>query len=136
MQWNVIRNHRWNSTIQQLALFSCKHPTFRFKASKNREGLTISGKSWKTHPEKYLEFPFSRSSHKPFYWETHPLKIMTTFSFCSILGRHTGCFIGKLIHSNFLTETIYDMWHLVWVSFPIKRSQFLKEIYFSSGYSI
>ena len=36
-------------------------------------------------------------------------------------GRHTGRFTGKLIHSNFLTETIYDMKHLVWMSFPVKR---------------
>ena len=39
--------------------------------------------------------------------------------FFSVLGRHTGRFIGKLIHWNFWTEIIYDM---VWMRFPVKRS--------------
>ena len=71
--------------------------------------LTLIGKSWKTHPETFLKFSFSGSSHRPFYWKTYPLKIMSTYSFFSILGRHIDRFTGKLIHSNFLTETIYDM---------------------------
>ena len=87
-----------------------------------RNCLTLIGKSWKTHPEIFLKFSFSGSSHRPFYWKTHPvffrnlnsgashrpfywkthpLKIMGTYSVFLILGRHTGRFTGKLIHSNF-----------------------------------
>ena len=43
----------------------------------------------------------SGASHRPFYWKTHPLKIMDTYSVFLILGRHTGRFTGKFIHSNF-----------------------------------
>ena len=39
--------------------------------------LTLIGKSWKTHPEIFLKFSFSGSSHRPFYWKIHPLKIMS-----------------------------------------------------------
>ena len=81
---------------------------------------TLIGKSWKTHPGIFLKFSFSGSSHRPFYWKTHPLKIMSTYSvflktgswarpFCwkthpivnwRILGRHTGRFTGKLIQTK------------------------------------
>ena len=36
--------------------------------------LILSGKSWKTRPENFLEFPFSGSSHRPFYRKTHPFE--------------------------------------------------------------
>ena len=36
--------------------------------------LTPIGKSWKTHPEIFLKFSFSGSSHRPFYWKTHPFE--------------------------------------------------------------
>ena len=36
--------------------------------------LTLTGKSWKTHPEIFLKFSFSDSSHRPFYWKTHPFE--------------------------------------------------------------
>ena len=49
----------------------------------------------------FSEISISESSHRPFYWKTHPLKIMGTYSVFLILGRHTGRFTGKLIHSNF-----------------------------------
>ena len=52
---------------------------------------------------------------RPLYWKTHPIINWR------ILGRQTGRFTGKLIHSNFLTENIYDMQHLIWMSFPVKR---------------
>ena len=58
--------------------------------------LTLIGKSWKTHPEFFLKFLFSGSSHRPFYWKTDPF--------------------------DFLTETIYAMYNLVSISFPVKRS--------------
>ena len=35
-------------------------------------GLTLIGKSWKTHPENFLKYSFSGSSHRTFYWKTHP----------------------------------------------------------------
>jgi len=34
--------------------------------------LTLIGKSRKTHPENFLKCSFSGSSHRPFYWKTHP----------------------------------------------------------------
>ena len=37
------------------------------------------------------------------------------------LGRHTDRFTGRLIHSNFLTETICDMYYLDWI-FPSKTA--------------
>ena len=37
---------------------------------------TLIGKSWKTHQEIFLEFSFSGSSHRPFYWKTHPGQIL------------------------------------------------------------
>ena len=37
-------------------------------------GLTLIGKSWKTHPEIFLKFSFSGPSHRPFYWKTHPFE--------------------------------------------------------------
>ena len=36
----------------------------------------IFGKSWKTHPEIFLKFSFSGSSHRPFYWKTHPFDFL------------------------------------------------------------
>ena len=63
--------------------------------------LTLIGKSWKTHSEILLKFSFSGSSHRRFYWKTHPFE-----------------FIGWN-HKPYR----YDMWHLVWMSFPVKRSQ-------------
>ena len=102
--------------------------------------LTLIGKSWKTHPEIFPNFQCSGvwhrpisgklihffrnfnsgASHRPFYWKTHPLKIMSTIQFFfTMLGRHTDHFTGKFIH--ILTETVYDMKHLVWMSFPVKR---------------
>ena len=49
---------------------------------------------------------------------------MRTIQFFEKQGRKLDRFTGKLIHSNFLTETIYhDTLHLVWMSFPVKRSQ-------------
>ena len=64
--------------------------------------LTLIGKPWKTHPEIFLKSSFSGSSYRPFYWNTHPLKIMRPLQFFfSNLGRHTDRFTGKLIHSNF-----------------------------------
>ena len=42
-----------------------------------RISLTLIGKSWKTHSEFFLEFSFSGSSHRPFYWKTHPFKFLT-----------------------------------------------------------
>ena len=41
---------------------------------------TLIAKSWKIHPEIFLKFSFSCSSHRPFYRKTHPLKIMSTYS--------------------------------------------------------
>ena len=35
--------------------------------------LTLIGKSWKTHPDIFPKFSFSGSSHRPFYWKTHPI---------------------------------------------------------------
>ena len=60
-----------------------------------------------------------------FFWNFHfpgrhtgrftgnPLKIMSTYSVFSILGLHTECFIGKLIHSIFFwlkPYMIYNIW--------------------------
>ena len=91
---------------------------------------TLIGKLWKTHPEIFLKFSFSGSSHRPFYWKTHPLKIMSTYSVFfnsgashrpfywkthplkimrtysvfAILGRPTDRFAGKFIHPNNLIK--------------------------------
>ena len=55
--------------------------TERLILNKNRfRCLTLIGKSWNTHPEFFLKFSISRSSHRPFYWKTYPLKIMSTYS--------------------------------------------------------
>ena len=35
---------------------------------------TLIGKSWETHPDFFLEFSFSGSSHRPFYWKTDPFE--------------------------------------------------------------
>ena len=58
-----------------------------------RTKLTLSGKSWKTRPENFLEFPFSGSSYRPFYWKTHPFFFRHFNS-----GASHRTFIGKLIH--------------------------------------
>ena len=49
-------------------------PRVKLVFSLGQPNLTVIGKSWKTHPEIFLKFPFSRSSHR-LYWKTHPLKI-------------------------------------------------------------
>ena len=84
----------------------------RVKTSIVDEPLTLIGKSWKTHPEIFLKFWFSGSSHRPFYWKTPPLKIMSTYSVFFHFWGHTHRYTGKLIHSNFLTETIYVTFEL------------------------
>ena len=70
------------------------------------------------HGKLNQKFSFSVSSHRPLYWKTHPI----FFFEISILQHHTDCFTGTLIHSNFWTETIYDILHLVWMIFPVKKS--------------
>ena len=62
--------------------------------------LTLIGKSWKTHPEIFLKFSFSGSSHRPFYWKTHPLKKCVLVQFSAILRRHTDRCSGKLIQTT------------------------------------
>ena len=57
---------------------------------------TLIGKSWKTHPEIFLKFSFSGSSHRPFYWKTHPLKIISfknLFSFFQFWGVTQNIFL-------------------------------------------
>ena len=66
--------------------------------------LTLIGKSCKTRPEIFLKLSVSGSSHRPFYWKTHPLKIMRTYSVFAILGHPTDRFAGKFIHSNNLIK--------------------------------
>ena len=43
--------------------------------------LTLIGKSWKTDTEIFLKFSFSGSSHRPFYWKTHPDNFSNLFFF-------------------------------------------------------
>ena len=79
------------ATIQkpffEIKLYICSTPTiFEFCVGKvltwrqSRPCLTLIGTSWKTHREFFLKFSISGSSHRPFYWTTHPLKIMSTYS--------------------------------------------------------
>ena len=48
---------------------------------------TLNGKLWKTHPEIFLKFSFSGSSHMRYYWKSHPI---VNFR---ILGHDTGRFL-------------------------------------------
>ena len=68
--------------------------------------LTLIGKSWKTHPEIFLKFSFSGSSHRPFYWKTHPLKIMSTIQFFFNSGASHRPFYWKN-HSDQILHIIY-----------------------------
>ena len=63
--WSFIK-----STMSQVSegIFSVGFPL--------QKNLTLIGKSWKTHPEIFLKFSFIGSSHIPFYWKTHPGKIL------------------------------------------------------------
>ena len=60
-----------------IRFISTKKAIFWFKSRGfwccERFRLTLIGKSWKTHPEIFLKFSFSGSSHRPFYWKTHPI---------------------------------------------------------------
>ena len=65
-----------------------------------------------------FELPIVPRRHFNPYWQIMEnssvtqavlLKNSSNFFEISILGRHTDRFTGKLIHSNFLTETIYDI---------------------------
>ena len=72
--------------------------------------LTPIGKSWKTHPENFLKFPFSGSSHRPLYWKTHPLKIMSSYSVFFQFWMVTQTVLLENSSTRIvLTETIYDM---------------------------
>ena len=108
-----------------------------------QQALTLTGKSWKTHPEFFLKFSFSGSSHRLFYWKTHPISFSKfqfwgvtqavllenssiknheyLFSFFSILGRHTGRFTGKLIQTKFYISHMVSVKKIEWMSFPVKR---------------
>ena len=80
--------------------------------SHNNMKLILIGKSWKIHPEIFLEFSFSGLSHRSFYWKTNPLKIMRTYSVFSILQNLSirifwymvcklGCVFPMVISSDF-----------------------------------
>ena len=79
--------------------------------------LTLIGKLGKTHPEIFLKFSFSGSSHRPFYWKTHPI----FFCEISILGRHTGRFSGKIIQAKRYVSYMVSVKKIEWMSFPVKR---------------
>ena len=77
----VTKNYKLNSKLLKPCLpWSLLHYLKQFNHSrnhiqvnfKNLPILTLIGKSWKTHPEIFLKFSFSGSSHKPFDWKTHP----------------------------------------------------------------
>ena len=105
--------------------------------------LTLIGKSWKTHPEIFLKFSFSGSSHRPFYWKTHPLKIMSTYSVFFNSGASHRPFYWKTHPFEFFDWN--HIWYVTfgldefssktacvtpqnspiddWMSFPVKRSR-------------
>ena len=104
--------------------------------------LSLIGKSWKTHPEIFLKLSFSGSSHRPFYWKTHPLKLLSTYS---VFFQFWGVTQTVLLENSSIRIFIYDIWYVTfgldefssktacampqtspiddWMSFPVKRSQ-------------
>ena len=78
--------------------------------------LTLIGKSWKTHPEIFLKFSFSGSSHRPFYWKTHPFEF---FDWNHIWYVTIGLdeFSSKTACVTPQNSPIDD-----WISFPEQRS--------------
>ena len=63
--------------------------------------LTFIGKSWKTYPEIYLEFQFSKSWARPYYWKSYPI---VNFR---ILGHDTGRFLENSSKIEHFVEKWY-----------------------------
>ena len=80
------------------------------------DDITLIGKSWKTHPEIFLKFSFSGSSHRLFYWKTHPSDF---FDWNHIWYVKFGLdeFFSKTACVTPRNSPIDD-----WMSFPVKRS--------------
>jgi len=105
------------TTLQSgLSLDKIKNIENLKKLKNLKKWLTLIGKSWKTHPEFFLKFSFPGSSHRPFYWKTHPFEF---FEWNHIWYVAIGMdeFSSKMACVTPQNSPIDD-----WISFPVKRS--------------
>ena len=88
--------------------------------------LTLIGKPWKTQPEFSLKSLFSRSSHRPFYWKTHPI-LFSKFQFWDVtqtvlLENPSSQKIRRLRDAPEFVNYYFWLNAFFWMSFPVKRS--------------
>ena len=89
-------------------------PSIKSSKTSSFKLLTLIGKSWKTHPEIFLKPSFSGSSKKPFYFKTHPVKIMCTYSGFLQFSGVTQIFYCKTHPFEF-----FDRNHIWYVTFGL-----------------
>jgi len=81
---NWIRYHAYNPNISKRSFQRIFFIQGHLGSSESQ--LTLISISWKTHPEIFLQFSFSGSSHRQFFWKTRPFEF---FDWYGISMSHT-----------------------------------------------